>query len=269
MEVSFVDPHHPWDPPSALAEHYPPEKMPLPRYRDTGEVDWPDRLVQRTPDYSEIDDHATRTVIAYYYAMIEMLDRAVGRLIDTIEACGELDHTVFAFVADHGEYLGDYGLFRKGTYHYDCITRVPAFISYPAQVPGGRRNPGLTQTIDLAPTLLELADQPVSAGMQGDSLADNLRRGEPVSRPWVYTELYDAQWGPFIACWTLRTAKAKLHWFPTDRRGYLFDLENDADERIDRYGDPAYRSLRDEMHELLLSAIQQQIDPLPRVLSQY
>ena len=268
MQVSFVDPHPPFDPPSAVAQNYPAEQIPLPRQRDFGNVDWPQRLRERTADYSSATEHATRTTLGYYYAMVEMLDRAVGQLIETIEARGEMDNTIFAFTADHGEYVGSYGLFKKGSYHYDCMTRMPAFISYPAKIPA-RRNAGLTQTIDLAPTLLSLAGQPVHPGMQGDDLAEPLMRGEEMARDWAYTELYDGQWGPFIAVWTLRTETAKLHYFPTDRRGYLFDLENDSDEQIDLYGDAGYRELRDNMHEMLAGALQAQNDPLPQVLSQY
>jgi len=269
MEVSFVDPHHPWDPPAALAAHYLPDEIPLPRYSDPGSVAWPPSLAARAYDFSTATPEMTRTTIAYYYAMIEMIDMAVGRVIEAIERAGQLDNTIFVFVADHGELLGDCGLFRKGSYHYDCMIRTPCFISAPGMLSGGRRIGGLVQAIDLAPTLLGLTGQPVYAGMQGQDLSEELLQGTDIGREWTYTEMYTAWWGPFVACWTLRTETAKLNFYPDDQVGHLFDLTEDPHERVDLWACPEHRSLRDQMMAMMLEDLCRQADPLPKVLSQF
>lgn len=269
MQVSFVDPHHPWDPPTELARHYPVDEMPLPRYSDPGGLVWPPMLAARTPDFRSVTPAMTRKVIAYYHAMIEMIDLAVGQLIEAVERAGQMDNTIFAFAADHGELLGDYGLFRKGSYHYDCLIRSPGFLSCPALVPAGQRIPGLVRSIDLAPTLLGLAGLAAVPGMQGADLSRDLAQPATIGQPWVYTELFTSQWGPFVNCWTLRTATAKLNYFPTDRVGHLMDLTTDPDERVDLFASPAHRELRDTMMANLLEEIRRQADPLPRILSQY
>lgn len=274
MQVSFVDPHHPFDPPAEVLKNYSPGDIPLPKYRDSGDVDWPPSLQERMSDFSAVTDDMARTTIAHYYAMMETLDRAVGHLVDTIEQAGELDNTLFVFVADHGELLGDYGLWRKGSFHYDCIMRVPSFITYPGKIDPEQRLRGMTQCIDLAPTLLSFAGIDVPDYMQGRNLAEALTTGGDegdrlADRGWVYTELFHAYWGPFVHCWTVRTHKAKYTYFGHDRVGHLFDLENDPDERRNVFDDPAYRELRDEMVDLMQHELSLQQDPLPRLLTQF
>ncbi|MFP4026811.1 MAG: sulfatase [Candidatus Brocadiia bacterium] len=268
MHVSFVDPHHPWDPPAEIARHYPPDEMPLPR-QESCPIEWPQSLAERASDFSDVTPELTRTVTAYYYAMIETIDRAVGRVVEAIEEAGELQNTIFVFVADHGELLGDYGLFRKGSYHFDCMMRTPCLLSAPGMLPQGRRVKGLIESIDLAPTLLSVAGVESHAGMQGKDMAPALRSGDTIGKDRVYCEMYTAPWGPYVTCWTLRTEGAKLNYYPQDEVGHLFDLNEDPEEIRDLWALPAYRKLRDEMMAGLLRAQHEQADPLPRILSQY
>jgi len=269
MEVSFVDPHHPWDPPREIAKNYPPEEIPLPRHGDPGNVTWPAALVERSFDFSDVTPHMARTTIAYYYAMIDQIDRAVGRVIDAIAQAGEMDNTLFVFAADHGELLGDYGLWKKGAFHYDCMIRVPTFLSYPARLGGGRRINELTGLIDLPGTILGLLGLPMPYAMQGRDLSAALAAGEPVGRDWVHCEIYFAGGGPYIPCWTLRTPTAKLNYYPTERIGHLFDLTEDPDELNDLYASRSHRRLRDEMTANLLAEIRLQRDPIPKQISTF
>jgi len=269
LHVSFVDPHHPWDPPEEIARNYAPEQMPLPGHSESGNVQWPPSLRKRLPDFSTVTPEMARTTIACYYAMIETIDQAVGRLLGTIEAAGELDNTLFVFVADHGELLGDYGLWRKGSFHYDCMIRVPSFMSAPGRIPTSRRVPNLVASIDLTTTLLGLLDLPVPDAMQGRDWSAALEAGDAIERDRVYCELYNTLWGPYVDCWTLRTAHAKLNYYPSDRVGHLFDLDSDPDECVNLFDSRPHRELRDAMLADLLLEIREQRDPLPRVLSQF
>lgn len=270
MHVSFVDPHHPFDPPEEVAASYPAGDMPLPKYNDTGELVWPDRMKQEAYDFSNVTPELTQTTISCYYAMIDMIDRSVGMVLDEIEAAGQMDNTLFIFMADHGEYLGDYGLFRKGSFCYDNLLRVPSFISWPGHVAQGKHVSGLVEEVDLAPTILGLLGMPEEPGMQGRNMATNMN-GELscIGRPWTFTECYQGFWGPFINCWTLRSETAKLNYYPTDRIGHLFDLKNDPDERDSLFDSAAHRDLRDEMMGNLIECVHSQVDPLPRMISQY
>ena len=273
--VSFVDPHHPWNPPRDIAPHYPVEQMPLPAHRDPGEnVHWPPSLAERmAPKQNYLcptDPQKIQTVTAYNYALLETLDRAVGRVIEAVEQAGQMENTIFLFVSDHGEMLGNYGLLRKGSWHYDCMIQTPCFLTAAGRIPAGGHMEELTETIDLAPTLLGLAGLDIPDRMQGRNLAPALlNHADMPEKPWIYCEMFQTLWGPWTACQTIRTRTAKLNYFPIDRVGHLFDLENDPDERRNLWDFSEHRPLRDAMMANLLEELNRQIDGSPRVLSQY
>jgi len=274
MHVSFVDPHHPFDPPAEVAETYDIARMPLPKYGDTGEIPWPasirDRMQNVAPAPNTLTADMIRTAVAYYYAMIEVIDRAVGKVLQAVEQAGEIENTLFVFMADHGEFLGRYGLWRKASMHYDCMTRVPCFVTGPALGVKPRRFSGLAQEIDLMPTVLEMIGLSAPRGVQGESLAAVLRGERSQGRSWVFTQSHWAAiGGPYANCLTVRTETAKLNYYPNDDAMHLFDLEADPDERRDVSGSASHRPLRDQMTRTLVRAMFEQQDPLPLVLSQW
>jgi arylsulfatase A-like enzyme len=269
LHVSFVDPHPPFNPPAEIAAEYDPDQMPMPDYSDTGDLEWPESLRERWYRFDGVTPELARTAIAYYYATIDMIDRAVGELVDAVEAAGEMKNTLFVFIADHGEFLGSYGLWMKGSFHYDCLIRVPCFVSWQGKLPAGQRVDGLSESIDIMPTVLDLAGLPIGPQIQGRDLSAGLRGEEAIGRPWAFTESYLALWGPFVNCFTVETDMAKLNYYPTDHLGHLFDLEQDPDERHNVFEDPGRRGLRDEMMATLVECLHGQRDPLPRITTQY
>ena len=157
-------------------------------------------------------------MIAAYYAMIELIDDNIGRLLDALEETGQRENTVIIFTSDHGEMLGDHGLLLKGCRFYEGLVRVPLIISWPGQfplqeepesedsqgedgsgeedesaaeesqdaapeddspAPTGFVSDALVELVDIAPTLLELAGLPVPLRMQGRSLLPILRGEAP------------------------------------------------------------------------------------------
>jgi arylsulfatase A-like enzyme len=113
--------------------------------------------------------------------MISLIDAEIGRLLEYLEQAGLSENTVVVFTADHGEMLGDHGLSRKGLFHYEPLIRVPLAISWPRHVPGGRRQAGIVQSVDLPTTMLDVAGVPIPHPYQGLSL-----------RPWACDERHDA-----------------------------------------------------------------------------
>jgi arylsulfatase len=268
MHVSFVEPHHPFNPPAKIACKYDPEKIPLPQYMDTGNVQWPPLLCKRMEDFGNIIKENTQKIIAWYYAMIETVDLAIGKLLDTIERAGEMNNTLFVFMADHGELLGDNGMFRKGSFHYDSLMHVPCFFTGPGIKPL-QHILGMIQAIDITPTILGYVGLPITQGIQGNNYSMELLNQKPIGREWVYSESNLLPKGPFVNCWTVRTEMAKLNYYPNDSIGHLFDLEKDPGENHDVFNVPEYNQLRDEMIATLLKEKCNQIDPLPKVISQY
>ncbi len=90
---------------------------------------------------------------AAYWAMCDLIDVQVGRLLAKLEETGQWENTLVIFMSDHGEMLGDHGIYLKGPYFYDEATHVPLIVSWPGQIaPSG------------APALVELVDRPNAAG---------------------------------------------------------------------------------------------------------
>lgn len=130
---------------------------------------------------SEADLHKMR---AYYYANVEMIDRAVGRIPVALERRGRLDNSVMIFTSDHGDTLGDHGLSQKWA-PCEQVTRVPMVISQPGRFPA-RRFDGLVQLFDLGPTILRLAGLTPDAGFEARSLMNILEGTSDEGREHVY-----------------------------------------------------------------------------------
>ncbi|MEM9802442.1 MAG: sulfatase-like hydrolase/transferase, partial [Planctomycetota bacterium] len=91
-----------------------------------------------------------------YLAGVEEADAMLGRLIATLEESGVLDDTIVVFTSDHGESLGEHGLWEHNWMYEDNL-RIPLILRYPPGLPAGVRVPGLVDSIDLLPTLFDLA----------------------------------------------------------------------------------------------------------------
>jgi arylsulfatase len=95
-------------------------------------------------------------------------------------------------MSDHGEVLGDHGIYLKGPYFYDCLTRVPLMICWLGHYKEGTKVDALVELIDLARTLLEAAGVPVPSANQGRSLNSLLTGDTKEDRELVYTGFLDA-----------------------------------------------------------------------------
>ena len=233
MSVNVFDPHSPFDPPQEYRDRYDASKMPAPLFRQT-DITTQSAIPGDFPNPSRPpQDFEAHDVIAAYYAMIELIDDNVGRLLAALEETGQRQNTVIIFTSDHGEMLGDHGLITKGCRFYEGAVRVPLIISWPGQfplqeepaledspeddgsgeeeesisqesndnasadspAPAGFVSSALVELIDIAPTLLELAGLPIPLRMQGRSLLPILRGELPPDqhRDFVRCEFYRAQ----------------------------------------------------------------------------
>ena len=127
---SFVDPHHPFDPPAPYSTMYDPDKLALP-VRQEGELDDKPPHFRRHRvgqgcsnekyDYRRLTDHQWGEVKAAYYGMVSLVDYNIGRILQALRDKGITNDTLVLFTNDHGELMGDHGLLFKGPFHYDCL----------------------------------------------------------------------------------------------------------------------------------------------------
>lgn len=109
-------------------------------------------------------------VIAQYDGEISYVDAQLGRVLDAVEASGQADNTVVVVLSDHGESLGEHGVwFNHGDDLYDPTLHIPLFLRFPGRIPAGARVPGVVEMVDVVPTVLELVGEPGDSALDGRS----------------------------------------------------------------------------------------------------
>jgi arylsulfatase A-like enzyme len=277
FSINMYDPHHPFDPPADFLEPYLKDldAVPLPAYRKGEEMDKPSW--QRKDHegayggnagfpFHEMLDSEHRLVRASYWAMCDLIDREIGRVLESLERTGQRDNTIIVFMSDHGELLGDHGIYLKGPFFYECSIKVPLIINWRNHIKQNRYR-ALAELNDLPQTLLELCALPFHEGMQGKSLAALLSgSGGDSHHESVYCEYLNAMpWhkDPPAFATMVRTARYKLVAAHSDNSGELYDLEEDPGEHYNRYRDSAYGNIKVELLERLLNHWSKTADPLP------
>lgn len=174
--VSFAGPHDPWDCPEAYAAPWRERTFPepIPR-RGEGKPRWVRHKAETQSAGMGADD--LRDVRAHYAGAISLIDAWVGRMLDLLRDRGWADRTVVVFCSDHGEMLGDHGLFLKSVM-YESAVRIPLIVSVPGQPHPGSVSDALVELIDLHPTLLELAGAGDGVGRLDARSLMPLLRGE-------------------------------------------------------------------------------------------
>lgn len=273
MSVNIFQPHAPFFPSEEYLHRVDPAKMPNPAYKE-GELD------NKTP-FQQLDHQGAhgghglsfvktspeehRKITAAYYAMIEQADTAMGQMLQTLEETGQADNTIVIFMSDHGEMLGDHGIYLKGPYFYDCLTRVPLIIRWPHRFKAGLKVDALVEMLDIAPTLVEAAGIPVPKGMQGISLMPLLTGQSTTHRDSVYMEFLNANPNyptpPLLT--GVRTERWKLNYCANAKYGELYDLQNDPGEFNNVWHDPHHSDAREQMMQVLTSRMLSSTDPLP------
>lgn len=267
--MSFPDPHHPWDPPQsevgridwpdvALPAGYPESAAEREAILDGKPRHWrlwydgelvsnfeaPARWVPATLTPDQVREVNARNAVE-----CELIDEALGRVLDRIAARGWGDDVDVFFTTDHGELQGDFGLLFKGPYHVDALMRLP-LVWRPAPAAGVDTAVVTAPVglVDLAPTFCSIAGVERPDWMEGGGLPMADGRGpERVLTEWD-SELF----GVGVH---LRTI-TRDRWVCTAYRpgtvhdgteGELYDLVDDPLQRHNRWDDPSQRSLRGDL----------------------
>jgi arylsulfatase A-like enzyme len=186
-----------------------------------------------------------------YYRLISGVDRVVGRIVEALREKGLLENTVILYSGDNGFYLGERGFAGKWFPHEVSI-RVPLVVYDPRLSPPGRgtRRDQVVLSIDLAPTMLQMAGVEIPARMQGRSLVPLLKGEKPEWRTeFFYEHLFKH---PRIPCTEgVRDARYKYIRFVETDPLYeeLYDLEDDPQEAHNLAKDPAHAATLQRMRE--------------------
>jgi tetratricopeptide (TPR) repeat protein len=180
------------------------------------------------PPEPYLSEYGNRGLVGLYDGEIAFMDEQIGRIMAWLKEKGLDKKTVIVIVGDHGEGLGDHGEMTHGYFIYDCAIRVPLLVVVPVEKFQGIRVKQQARTIDIFPTLLDMAGLPIPKDNQGKSLLPLIFRPKTNKNFEAYSEsmtpdiLYG--WSPLLS---LRQGKYKYIDAP---RSELYDLSLDPEE---------------------------------------
>ena len=278
MSVNVLDPHGPLDPPPEYRERYEVKDMPDPHFRES-DLEHEERLseIDFIDKARKIDELENKENTAAYFAMIELVDHNVGRLLKLLEETGQRDNTLVVFMSDHGEISGDHGLTKTGCRFYERLVRVPLIFRLPGRFQSGLRSDALVELIDVAPTILELAGIPLPEHMEGRSLLPILegRKSPDHHRDSVRCEYYDTidtftdiklkgSYGTMI-----RERRYKCAVYHGHDYGELYDLESDPWEHHNLWECEEHLSIRERLIRTAFDSLAFSVDLGPRRIGRY
>jgi choline-sulfatase len=250
--VSFTNPHDPWEIPARHWERYRPEEIDDPRVPSIP-LEQADPHSRRLRAMCQVDQagltpEQIRRARHGYYAAVSYLDERVGEVLSALRESGLEDRTTVLFTADHGEMLGERGLWYKMSF-LDPSARVPLIV----RRPGGRtaRIAAPVSLMDLAPTVLGLAggvEPELAAAMDGTDLSELITRSGPAPSHPVLSE-YHAE-GVQAPSTMVRAGRHKLIVSGQDP-DLLYDLEADPLELRDLAHEPGHSNVVRELRQAL------------------
>lgn len=181
-----------------------------------------------------------------YWAMVDRMDRIVGSILDTLESLGKLDNTLIIYTSDHGDHIGEHGLWWKQTL-LDPAAKVPGIIHWPGVVPAGTRSEHVAGLVDLNATIIDAVGGPPLPRSVGRSLLGPLSG----TGHWDYVTISEhcADRGQGGGLGDIEVPVGRYQRMVRSGRykyidhghepAQLFDLVADPHERRDRIDDPA------------------------------
>jgi uncharacterized sulfatase len=272
--ASFPDPHWPICPPEPwfsmydglskdqIADYITPyagergrEESP-PAFKQFAPYDGGGHFMQNPGDAYKI----TRA----YWGSVGLIDKNVGKMLDTLKQCGIEDDTIVVFTADHGDYMGAHGMMAKGGFVWEEFINIPYIVSYPAKYKPNRSDFLLSLT-DAVPTILESAGiSPDALAADGvshhDMLAGNGGQARDSAMVVHFANSKDKRW-PDIHC--LICGWHKLVYHAGSGKGELYELDADPRETKNLYEDPAYAQIRQRLTAKLLDELILERDMAP------
>ncbi|UJF15346.1 arylsulfatase [Jeotgalibaca sp. MA1X17-3] len=257
LKMSYVRPHSPLDPPRYYFDMYMDQIKDIP-LSELG--DWE----KKQPYFKE--EHSTvalrglipkadlKRSIAAYYGLVTHIDHQIGRfMMRLIEHDLDKD-TLIVFLSDHGDQLGEHGLYRKG-YPYQGSVHIPMMIYDPYQLvstANGKTFDDLIEIRDVFPTLIELATGDKVAGIDGKSMVPIIKGDVGAdTREYLHGE---HQLGDYSSQFII-TKQWKYIWYSVSGQEQLFHLETDPDECFNLIAEEKYKGVQQKLRDYLIQEL--------------
>ena len=266
--VSFPDPHHPFDCPTPWSTMYNLDDVDLPA---EGKKDldnrpwWHKASLESEPNLADpqlkffraklsrsVDqtEKQLREMTANYFGMISLIDHNVGRIILELKRLGMDKNTIIIYSTDHGDLLGDHGLYLKGPTPYEGLLRVGLIVNGP-NIPKNKVIKDPVSTMDIAATICDIAGAELPHVAQSKSLIPVIRNNE--SRDVAHSEwkVNASRCGVELELRTVRTKNAKLTIEKNTGAGEMYDLDIDPNEMTNLFDDDNSSNLKKELMDMI------------------
>ncbi len=254
MCVGFFAPHFPFVVPEPYFSMYYPDNVDLPNIPEGHLDDLPpsaERLRRMFGFVGNWSEDEIKRARAAYYGLVTFLDAKIGHLMGTLEEQGLAENTVIIHTSDHGDMLGEHGLWRKMSF-YEQSARVPLQISWPGKFAGGQRIGEAVSNVDAVATILDLAGIDLTKwNLDGQSLVTALNGDTSELNDVAISEHFAH--GTDRAMGMVRSGNWKLcydHDDPADLE--LYDLDNDPGEFANLAGVPEHSDIQERLLKILM-----------------
>jgi len=196
--------------------------------------------------------------------MVLAVDEGLGRIMAFLEETGSLDDTMIVFTSDNGYFYGEHGLSIERRLPYEESIKSPLLVRYPRLVKAGARPAGLSLSVDLAPTVLDVAGVEIPKYIQGRSLTPLMSGDSDRVRNSAYMEYYSHEnpmpWTVNLDYRIVRKGQHKyIRWIRFEDEAELYDLEDDPYEMHNLITDPKMsviiKDLQQELKKLVIESL--------------
>lgn len=264
LNVSYFDPHQPVTPPKFYYDRYMNMELPEPVIGDWVQKQEPVRGAPLRHAQAAVDPQLLKQYRAGYYGSINHIDDQIGRILfrffdaSARREWGLSENTIFVFLSDHGEMLGDHQHFKKCK-PFEASAKIPLFFHFPSNMdlnaPQVRHE--VVELMDIMPTLLDSAGITVPDTVEGKSLLPLLRGEQPGWRNYLHGECAQHDAGdPDKGMQYITDGKRKYIWFAGSGRELFFNLELDPSEAHDLSQSSSYQAEIEHYRGRLIAEIQ-------------
>lgn len=300
--VSFAEPHNPYQVPQPYFNLFPPEALPPILTSPTDLEGKGQRFTWIRSIWEKVlgpgIDERMQRQRSSYLGMLRLIDDQFKRLVSGLEERGILEETLVIFLSDHGDFVGEYGLMRKGPDLPDVLTHIPMIWRGPTIAGQGRVSGLFANIVDVFPTLCDLLGVDIPFGVQGKSIKAVLCKEEFDKKEFSTAYAESGYSGLF---WddddnlTVQQEKACHNWETFDclntwtqsgqvrmlckgeykiqmdmmGTGYLYNLAKDPMEVENIWDSDEHSAVKVDMLSALTAAMLRSCDPIPAPHTRY